>query len=98
MIEPKNYKDKKTGKNVPHFAFITQELTEVIDKLEARQKYLEAGLDKLWNEISERTTNLAKYIDKILEQQNKILEIIKLFEKKHETQITKIQAQQRKKR
>jgi hypothetical protein len=86
MIEPKNYKDKKTGKNVPHFAFITQELTEVIDKIEARQKWLEAGYDKLWDEMSKRTCNLAKYIDKILEQQSRILEIIELFEKKHEAE------------
>lgn len=82
----------------PHFAFITQELTQVIDKIEARQKYLEAGLDKLWNEMSQRTTTLIKYIDKILDQQNRILEIIELFEKKHQKQITKLQAQQSKKR
>jgi hypothetical protein len=85
MAQPKILKDKK-NKEVPHFAYITEELTQVIDKLEARQKYLEVGYDKLWNEMSLRTCNLAKYIDKILDQQNRILEIIGLFEKKHEAE------------
>jgi hypothetical protein len=79
--QPKDYLDAKTGKNKPHFAFITEELTSIIDKLQARQKYLENGYDTLWNEMSQRTTELAKYLNRILDQQNKILEIIELFER-----------------
>lgn len=91
MVDTKLYRDKKTGKIMSHFAFITEELTEVINKLEARQKYLETGFDKIWMEVSNRTCFLAKNLDKMCEQQIKILEIIELLEKKH-------QLQQRKKR
>lgn len=72
MAETKDYPNKN-GKMKPHFTFITEELTKKIEQIEARQKYLETGYDKLWAEISNRTCELAKNLDKTLDHENKLI-------------------------
>jgi hypothetical protein len=47
-------------------------ITLQIEMLEARQKYLETGLDKVWNE----TQAIAKALDKTLEQISRLITVV----------------------
>ena len=51
-------------------------ITIQMEMLEARQKYLEAGFDTIWNELHEKTQAIAKALDKTLEQMSRLITIV----------------------